>query len=102
MTNLNGNFPDSNFSLQQSCSNIAPQIRTLATNLTRQECKLETSYCTQVSHHKSNFPQACCIKLIANYSKNRVRTQPRIRSGDKTPPKPVALNIRQLDYERRR
>ncbi|GBM55342.1 hypothetical protein AVEN_252707-1 [Araneus ventricosus] len=30
-------FPDSNFSLQQSCK--------LAASLARQECKLETSYC---------------------------------------------------------
>ncbi|GBM02913.1 hypothetical protein AVEN_25871-1 [Araneus ventricosus] len=75
------------------CSNLALQICKLATNLTRQECKLETSYCKRVSHHKSNLPQACCIKLIANYSKNRERTQPQIRTRDVLFPKPDTLTI---------
>ncbi|GBL90620.1 hypothetical protein AVEN_219295-1 [Araneus ventricosus] len=86
-------IPDSNFNLQQSCSNLALQICKLATNLTRQECKLETSYCKRVSHHKSNLPQACCVKLIANYSKNKVRSQPRIRTRDVSFPKTDALTI---------
>ncbi|GBM27542.1 hypothetical protein AVEN_257854-1 [Araneus ventricosus] len=95
-------FPDSNFSLHQSCSNLALQICSnlalqickLATNLTRQECKLETSYRKRVSHHASNLSQACRVKLIANYSKNRVRRQPRIRTRDIPFPKPVVLTTR--------
>ncbi|GBO15210.1 hypothetical protein AVEN_45745-1 [Araneus ventricosus] len=51
-----------------------------ATNLTRQECKLETSYSKRVSHYASNFSQAWRVKLIANYRKNRVRKQPRVRT----------------------
>ncbi|GBM79970.1 hypothetical protein AVEN_39598-1 [Araneus ventricosus] len=61
--------PNSKFSLQQSCSNLAPQICKLAASLTRQECKHETSYCKRVSHHASNLQQACCVKHIAEYSK---------------------------------
>ncbi|GBM73640.1 hypothetical protein AVEN_195933-1 [Araneus ventricosus] len=72
--------PDSNFSLQQSCSNLALQICKLAANLTRQECKLEASYCKRGSHHKSNLPQACCVKLIANTEHS---DKPRIRAPDK-------------------
>ncbi|GBN42030.1 hypothetical protein AVEN_192525-1 [Araneus ventricosus] len=67
--------PDSNFSLQQSCSNLAQQNYKLAASLIRLECKLETSYCKRVSHHKSNLLQACCVKVITNYSKNKVRRQ---------------------------
>ncbi|GBN88570.1 hypothetical protein AVEN_142634-1 [Araneus ventricosus] len=67
-------FPDSNFSLQQRCSNLALQICKLATNLTRQKCKLEKSYRKRVSHHASNLSPACLVKLIANYSKNSTKT----------------------------
>ncbi|GBM83929.1 hypothetical protein AVEN_236584-1 [Araneus ventricosus] len=35
--------------------------------------------------------QACRAKLIANYSKNRARRQPRIRTPNIPFPKPVAL-----------
>ncbi|GBN43282.1 hypothetical protein AVEN_230605-1 [Araneus ventricosus] len=73
------------------CSNLAPQSCKLATNLT-QECKLEASL-KQVSHHKSKLSKACCVKLIANYSKNRAQTQPRIRFFERTLPKHVALTI---------
>ncbi|GBM53522.1 hypothetical protein AVEN_129519-1 [Araneus ventricosus] len=66
------NHPDSNFSLQQSCSNFALQICKLAARLTWQECKLETSERKRDSHHASNLSQACGVKLIANYSKNRL------------------------------
>ncbi|GBM03808.1 hypothetical protein AVEN_231286-1 [Araneus ventricosus] len=74
------------------CSNLALQICKLTTNLTH-KYKLETSYCKRVSHHKSNLPQACCVKLIANYRKNRVQTQPRIRPPPPNIPlpQPVAL-----------
>ncbi|GBN44754.1 hypothetical protein AVEN_146911-1 [Araneus ventricosus] len=73
-----------------------PQIAILvcskvAASLTRQESKLETSYCKRRSHHASNLQKACCVKLIANYSKNRVRR----RTSDSKPanplPKPAAL-----------
>ncbi|GBM20888.1 hypothetical protein AVEN_253697-1 [Araneus ventricosus] len=64
-------IPDRNFSLQQSCSANSK----VAVSLKRQECKLEASYCKRVSHHKSNLPQVYCVKLIANYSKNRERRQ---------------------------
>ncbi|GBN61139.1 hypothetical protein AVEN_28391-1 [Araneus ventricosus] len=76
------------------CSNLALQICKLATNLTRQECKLETSYRKRVGHQASNLSQACRIKCIANYSKNRVRRQPRIRTPDISLPKPVVLTTR--------
>ncbi|GBN46343.1 hypothetical protein AVEN_139011-1 [Araneus ventricosus] len=76
------------------CNNLALQICKLPTNLTRQECKLETSLRKRVSHHASNLSQACGVKLIANYSKNRVRTQPRIRTRDLPLPRPLALTTR--------
>ncbi|GBM61119.1 hypothetical protein AVEN_152260-1 [Araneus ventricosus] len=64
--------PDSNFSLKQSCNNLAFQICKLAAGLTWQKCKLETSYCKQVSYHPSNLPQAsqrakkACLKGFGN------------------------------------
>ncbi|GBN62484.1 hypothetical protein AVEN_224064-1 [Araneus ventricosus] len=73
------------------CSNLAVQISKLSINLTWQECKLETSYRKRVSHHASNLSQACRVKLIANYSKNGVQRQPRIRTPDTSLPKPGAL-----------
>ncbi|GBM37610.1 hypothetical protein AVEN_44539-1 [Araneus ventricosus] len=54
-------FPDSNFSLQQSCS----------ASWTRHERKLETSYCKRVSHHKSKLPQGYCVK--PEYSDSNLR-----------------------------
>ncbi|GBO36514.1 hypothetical protein AVEN_213583-1, partial [Araneus ventricosus] len=75
------------------CSNLALQIYKLATNLTRQECKLETSLRKRVSHHASNLSQDSGVKLIANYSKNRVQSQPRIQTRDISLPKPVVLTI---------
>ncbi|GBN58900.1 hypothetical protein AVEN_180093-1 [Araneus ventricosus] len=39
------------------CSKVALQICKLATNLTQQESKLETSYRKRVSHHASNSLQ---------------------------------------------
>ncbi|GBL84236.1 hypothetical protein AVEN_118631-1 [Araneus ventricosus] len=86
--------PDSNFSLQQSYRNLALQICKLAARLTRQECKLETSESKRDSHHALNLSQACRVKLIANYSKNRVGTQPRITTRDLPLLKPVALTPR--------
>ncbi|GBM74049.1 hypothetical protein AVEN_101999-1 [Araneus ventricosus] len=65
-----------------------------ATNLTRQECKLEASLCKRQSHHASNLSQACGVKLIANYSKNTARTHPRIRTRALPLPKPVSLTTR--------
>ncbi|GBM30259.1 hypothetical protein AVEN_26166-1 [Araneus ventricosus] len=62
-----------NFSLQQSCRNLGLQISKLAASLTLQESKLETSHCKRVSNHTSNLQQACRVKLIANYSINKVR-----------------------------
>ncbi|GBN21921.1 hypothetical protein AVEN_42431-1 [Araneus ventricosus] len=84
-------LPDSNFGLQQSCSNLALQICKLAASLTRQVCKLETSERKRDSHQASNLSQVCGVKLFVNYSKNRVLTQPRIRTRDLPLPKPVAL-----------
>ncbi|GBL84043.1 hypothetical protein AVEN_100902-1 [Araneus ventricosus] len=72
------------------CRNLVPQNCKLATNLTRQECKFETTYCKRVSHHKSNLTQACCVKLIANTQSTNKAS---IRSRDTTHPKPVALTI---------
>ncbi|GBO07123.1 hypothetical protein AVEN_245595-1 [Araneus ventricosus] len=101
----------SNFSLQQSCSNLATNLTgqecKLETNLTRQECKLETSYRKRVSQKASNLSQACRVKLIGNYSKNQIRIQPRIRTRDISFPKPDVLILAtqpfgQLDSERRR
>ncbi|GBM49863.1 hypothetical protein AVEN_191258-1 [Araneus ventricosus] len=76
-----GSNPDSNFSLQQACNKF-DMTRVQASN------KFETSYSKLRSHHGTNLQQACRVKLIANYSKNRVRTQPglelatyRFRSG---------------------
>ncbi|GBN37696.1 hypothetical protein AVEN_209449-1 [Araneus ventricosus] len=66
--------PDINFSLQQGCSNFALQICN----------KFVTS---------RNLSQACGVKFIANYSKTRVRTQPRIQTRDISIPKPVILII---------
>ncbi|GBM32648.1 hypothetical protein AVEN_89644-1 [Araneus ventricosus] len=62
-------FPDSNFSLQQTCSKLALQICKLAARLIRQECKLETSLQKRRSHHATNLQQACHDKLIANIAK---------------------------------
>ncbi|GBN76354.1 hypothetical protein AVEN_172627-1 [Araneus ventricosus] len=73
-----------------------------ATRMTRQERTLETSYRKRVSHHASNLSQACHVKLTANYSKNRVRRQPWIRTLDIPLPKPVVLTTRQARLVRRR
>ncbi|GBO09757.1 hypothetical protein AVEN_195725-1, partial [Araneus ventricosus] len=89
-------IPDSNFSLQQSCSNLARQIWKLAASLTRQE--LETSYCKRFSHHASNFHQACCVKHIANYSK-KYADEPQIRTPDNPLPKPVVFTTQQRDFD---
>ncbi|GBM76378.1 hypothetical protein AVEN_165978-1 [Araneus ventricosus] len=64
-------YPDSNFSLQQGCNNLALQVCKLAGSLILQECKFETSFSKRRSHRTSNFQQAYRVKLIANYSKNR-------------------------------
>ncbi|GBM12871.1 hypothetical protein AVEN_114955-1 [Araneus ventricosus] len=49
------------------CSKVAVILLCKSTtNLTRQECKLETSYHKRVSHRASNLSQACRVKLIAN------------------------------------
>ncbi|GBO17452.1 hypothetical protein AVEN_99518-1 [Araneus ventricosus] len=89
-------FPDSNFSLQQICSRLALQICKLSSNWSRQVCKCETSLQqvnasleVTIGRTCSEFAARLHCKLIANYSKNRVRTQPgihlatsRFRSGD--------------------
>ncbi|GBO42205.1 hypothetical protein AVEN_221874-1 [Araneus ventricosus] len=77
--------------MEQSCSNLALQIYKLAANLTPQECKFDTSYCKRRSHHASNLQQACCVKLIGNCSKNRVRR----RTPDNPLPKPITLATQQ-------
>ncbi|GBM36172.1 hypothetical protein AVEN_223238-1 [Araneus ventricosus] len=77
-----------------ACSNLALQIRKLAASLTRQECKHETSYYKQASYHALNLEQACCVKLIAICSKNRVQKQPQIRTSDISLPKPVVVTTR--------
>ncbi|GBN36135.1 hypothetical protein AVEN_47135-1 [Araneus ventricosus] len=81
------NYPDSNFRLQQSCSK-------LAASLTRQECKLETSYCKRRSQHASNLQQACCVKLIANCSKNRVCRRTSVALATQT----AGLRLPKTDY----
>ncbi|GBL80858.1 hypothetical protein AVEN_26281-1 [Araneus ventricosus] len=73
------------------CSNLALQICKLAASLTRQECKLETNYCKRRSHNASNLQLSCYVKLIANYSRNRVRRQISDSHPDNPLPKPVAL-----------
>ncbi|GBL98159.1 hypothetical protein AVEN_268251-1 [Araneus ventricosus] len=80
-----GVFYHSNFSLQQ-CSHLALKICKLAASLTRQECKLETSYCIRVSHYASNLQQACYVTLIANYSKNKELRQ----TSDSNPRQPTS------------
>ncbi|GBM86633.1 hypothetical protein AVEN_71834-1 [Araneus ventricosus] len=76
------------------CSKVAAILLCKsATYLTRQECKLETSLHKRISHHESNLSQACGVKLIANCSKNRVRTQPRTRTRVIAFPKSVVLTI---------
>ncbi|GBN93655.1 hypothetical protein AVEN_29576-1 [Araneus ventricosus] len=50
--------PDSNFSLQQSCS------ANLQQNSHCKSASLKQVYRKRVSHHASNFSQACRIKLI--------------------------------------
>ncbi|GBM16285.1 hypothetical protein AVEN_194032-1 [Araneus ventricosus] len=67
------------------CSNLLLQICKLAASLIRKECKLGTSYCKRGSHHRSNLPQACCVKLIANYSKRREHRQ----TSDSNPRQPT-------------
>ncbi|GBM95626.1 hypothetical protein AVEN_256425-1 [Araneus ventricosus] len=70
-------FPDSNFSLQLS--------------LTRQECKLETSYCKRrVTTCRT------CSKLVASNSlqtiaKTEYADEPQIRTPDNPLPKPGAF-----------
>ncbi|GBO28040.1 hypothetical protein AVEN_216302-1 [Araneus ventricosus] len=77
-----GIIPDSNFSLQQICSRLVLQICKLTANLSRQECKCETSlqqvnasFEVTTGRTCSKFAADLHCKLIANYSKNRVRTQ---------------------------
>ncbi|GBN38487.1 hypothetical protein AVEN_161565-1 [Araneus ventricosus] len=59
------------------CSNLALQICQLAASLTRQEGKLETSYCKRVSHHASNLQQAFLrqthLKTIAKSTQTNLR-----------------------------
>ncbi|GBN64961.1 hypothetical protein AVEN_169228-1 [Araneus ventricosus] len=86
--------PDSNFGLQQSCSNLALQICKLAARLTRQECKLETSLQHVNASFEVNTLQICHKLFTAKYSRNRVRTQLRIRNSDLPLPKPDALTNR--------
>ncbi|GBM49543.1 hypothetical protein AVEN_108779-1 [Araneus ventricosus] len=63
--------PDSNFSLNQTCSKLALQICKLAASLTRQECKLETSLkqTCRSDEVTTNLQQASHVKLIANIAK---------------------------------
>ncbi|GBM06690.1 hypothetical protein AVEN_190901-1 [Araneus ventricosus] len=63
--------PDSNFSLEQSCRKFDTARVQVRNN--------------EASHHKSNLPEAYCIKLIANYSKSRVRRQ----TSDSNPQQPT-------------
>ncbi|GBM60022.1 hypothetical protein AVEN_147587-1 [Araneus ventricosus] len=73
------NPPDSNFSLQQICTaNLQAYSK-----LTRQECKCETSLQQVNTSFEVTMGRTCSklavnlhCKLIANYSKNKVRTQP--------------------------
>ncbi|GBN02822.1 hypothetical protein AVEN_213877-1 [Araneus ventricosus] len=58
------------------CSNLALLICKLATTLTGQKCKLETSLRKRLRHHTSNLSNAYGFKLIANCTKNRVRAPP--------------------------
>ncbi|GBM74521.1 hypothetical protein AVEN_58395-1 [Araneus ventricosus] len=83
--------PDSNFSLQQTCTaslqafcKFVASVKQACSKLT-QASNTEESSLWPRSHHRTNLQQVC----IANYSKNRVRTQPgielstsRFRSGD--------------------
>ncbi|GBN54134.1 hypothetical protein AVEN_86591-1, partial [Araneus ventricosus] len=50
----------------------------------------------------ASLKQACCVKLIANYSKNRERTQPRNRTRNRPLGSLTSKPLDQLDYERRR
>ncbi|GBN45708.1 hypothetical protein AVEN_263531-1 [Araneus ventricosus] len=73
--------PDSNFSLQQSlqaCNNFDTARVKLE--------KFETSYCKRQSYHASNLQQTCCVKHIANYSRNRERR----RQLDSNPRQPAS------------
>ncbi|GBM05376.1 hypothetical protein AVEN_81815-1 [Araneus ventricosus] len=94
--NLVGEVPDSNFSLQKICSGLVLQVCKFSANLSRQVCKCERSLQqvnasleVTIGRTCSKFAASLHCKLIANYSKNRVRTQPgielatsRFRSGD--------------------
>ncbi|GBO23936.1 hypothetical protein AVEN_88225-1 [Araneus ventricosus] len=78
------------------CSKFALQVCKLSENLSRQMCKCETSLQQLNASLEVTIGQTCSkftailhCKLIANYSKNRVRTQhgielatSRFRSGD--------------------
>ncbi|GBM98556.1 hypothetical protein AVEN_186093-1 [Araneus ventricosus] len=98
-----------NYFAKSTCWNLISQISVLVcSNLALQICskfdtvrmqawnKFEVRCCKQRSHHTSNLQQACCVKLIANYSKNRVQRQPLIRTPDMPLPKPVVFTT-QLD-----
>ncbi|GBM28560.1 hypothetical protein AVEN_265016-1 [Araneus ventricosus] len=65
MLNLFRYNPESNFSLQQRFSDLALEICKLAASLTRQECKIETSYCKRRSHYASNLQQVNPLQTIA-------------------------------------
>ncbi|GBL82428.1 hypothetical protein AVEN_252567-1 [Araneus ventricosus] len=101
--------PDSNFSLQQICSRLPLQICKLTANLSRQECKCETSLQQVNASFEVNMGRTCSkfaadlhCKLIANYSKNRVRTQPGIELATSPLGSLTSIPLGQLDYERRR
>ncbi|GBM96332.1 hypothetical protein AVEN_182468-1 [Araneus ventricosus] len=89
---------DNNFSLHQSCSNLALQISKLAASLTRQQCKFETSYWKRVSHHASNLQQACCVKHIVNHSKNYA-DEPQIRNPENPIPYLSSSPLNQRDFD---
>ncbi|GBL99478.1 Fatty acid synthase [Araneus ventricosus] len=67
------------------CSRLALQVCKLSENLSRQVCKCETSLQQVNASLEVTIGRTCSkpaaslhCKLIANYSKSRVRTQPRI------------------------
>ncbi|GBM31806.1 hypothetical protein AVEN_56909-1 [Araneus ventricosus] len=98
--------PDSNFSLQQACYKF-DMTRVQACDKFDMKREQACNKLTQASkspwgEFAGSLPQAFRGKLIVNYSKNRVQTQPRNRTRNlplgSLPSKPLG----QLVYERRR
>ncbi|GBM63734.1 hypothetical protein AVEN_95535-1 [Araneus ventricosus] len=95
---IKASYPDRNFSLQQACHKFVMTRVQVCHKFVMTRVQACSKLTKAAKSPWNELAASLPCKLIANYSKNRVRTQP----GKEPLRRQTSIPLRQLDYERRR